>query len=176
MHSLYNVNILFFQDFISSTWVSFYWLPNSFQEYEINFSFQSSHLHFAYLAALLQNLSVIKEYSVHPYTTARTSQVKLVVKNPSVNADVASIPGSGRSPGGGKATHSSILALRVPRTRGAWQATVCRISVSQTWLKQLSTHAHTHTHIHTYTHTLYIYIYIYNCHCPNQELPMSTHC
>ena len=110
----------------------FYWLPKSFQEYEINFSFQSSHSHFAYLAALLQNLSVIKEYSVLPCTTSGTSQVTLVVKNPSVSADVASIPGSGRSPGGSKATHSSILAWRVPKTRGAWQAAVCRVSVSQT--------------------------------------------
>ena len=30
--------------------------------------------------------------------------------------DPGSIPGSGRSPGEGKATHSSILAWRIPRT------------------------------------------------------------
>ena len=30
--------------------------------------------------------------------------------------DVALIPGSGRSPGGGPATHSSILAWRIPWT------------------------------------------------------------
>ena len=38
----------------------------------------------------------------------------LVLKNPSANAgdirDMGSIPGWGRSPGGGHATHSSILA------------------------------------------------------------------
>ena len=41
-------------------------------------------------------------------------------KNPPANAgesrDVGSIPGSGRSPGGGKATHSNILAWRIPWT------------------------------------------------------------
>ena len=47
------------------------------------------------------------------------SQVALVVKTPPANAgeerDVGSIPGSGRSPGGGHVTHSSILAWRIPR-------------------------------------------------------------
>ena len=39
----------------------------------------------------------------------------LVVKNPPANAgDMGSIPGSGRSAGGGHATHSSILARRIP--------------------------------------------------------------
>ena len=50
------------------------------------------------------------------------------MKNPPANAgharDTGSIPGSGRSPGGGNATHSSILAWEIPWTRGAWQATV----------------------------------------------------
>ena len=44
----------------------------------------------------------------------------LVVKNLPVSAgdirDRGSIPGLGRSPGGGQATHSSILAWRVPWT------------------------------------------------------------
>ena len=48
------------------------------------------------------------------------SQVALVVKNPHANAgdvrNVGSIPGSGRSPGGGQATYSSILAWRIPWT------------------------------------------------------------
>ena len=48
------------------------------------------------------------------------SQVALVVKTPPANAgeerDVGSIPGSGRSPGGGHVTHSSILAWRNPWT------------------------------------------------------------
>ena len=41
----------------------------------------------------------------------------LVVKNPLANAgDTASIPGSGRSPGGGPGNHFSILAWRIPWT------------------------------------------------------------
>ena len=43
----------------------------------------------------------------------------LVVKNPPANTrdvrDAGLIPGSGRSPGEGMATHSSILAWRIPR-------------------------------------------------------------
>ena len=55
------------------------------------------------------------------YICIYTSQVALVVKNPSATAgeieDLSSIPGSGRSPGGGgMATPSSILAWRIPWT------------------------------------------------------------
>ena len=39
------------------------------------------------------------------------------------------------------ATHSSILAWRIPRDRGAWWATVHRVPKSQTQLKQLSMQA-----------------------------------
>ena len=48
------------------------------------------------------------------------SQVALVIKNPPANAgdlrDVGSIPTLGRSPGGGLATQSGILAWRIPWT------------------------------------------------------------
>ena len=50
----------------------------------------------------------------------RASQVVVVVKNPPANAEnvrnVGSVPKLGRSPGGGHATHSSILAWRMPWT------------------------------------------------------------
>ena len=49
-----------------------------------------------------------------------SSQVVLVVKNPPAKADNrrdgGSTPGSGRSPKEGMATHSSILAWRIPWT------------------------------------------------------------
>ena len=54
-----------------------------------------------------------------------------------------------RYPGGvdpleeGVATHSSILAWRIPMDRGAWRATVRGITKSQAQLKQLSLHSHT---------------------------------
>ena len=34
----------------------------------------------------------------------------------------------------GLATHSSVLAWRIPMDRGAWQATVCEITKSRAWL------------------------------------------
>ena len=49
-------------------------------------------------------------------------------KKPIANAgdvrDMGSIPGLGRSPEEGMATHSSILAWRLPMDRGAWGAAV----------------------------------------------------
>ena len=38
--------------------------------------------------------------------------------------DLGSITGLGGSPGEGTASHSSILAWRIPMDRGSWQATV----------------------------------------------------
>ena len=40
----------------------------------------------------------------------------------------------------GMATHSSILALESPMDRGAWQATIHRVTQSWTQQKRLSTH------------------------------------
>ena len=60
--------------------------------------------------------------------------------------DLGSIPGLGRSPEGGMAVHSSILAWRIPMDRGAWWDATHGAANSQTWL---STHTHTHTHTHT---------------------------
>ena len=55
------------------------------------------------------------------YPLRGTSQVALVVKNPTANAgdlrDAGSIPGSGRSPEEEMATHFSILAWRIPWTK-----------------------------------------------------------
>ena len=52
------------------------------------------------------------------------AQVAVVVKNPSANAqDRGSIPGSGRSPGGGHGNPLQYSCLGNPMERGAWQAT-----------------------------------------------------
>ena len=65
--------------------------------------------------------------------TYRASQVVLVVKNPPASTGhVGSIPGSGRSPGGG---HGNPLSMG----RRASQATVHTVAKSWTWLKRLST-------------------------------------
>ena len=70
------------------------------------------------------------------HTTA--SQVALVVKNLPVNAgDIlyeSSIPGLGRSHGGGHGNLLQYSCLENPMDRGAWQATVHRIAKSRTRL------------------------------------------
>ena len=62
-----------------------------------------------------------------------------VVKNlPCSAGDAGSIPGWEDPLDEGMATHSSFLAWRIPMDRGAWQATVHRVTQSQTQLKRLS--------------------------------------
>ena len=55
-----------------------------------------------------------------------------VVKNPPANAgDVGSIPGSGRSPGGGNGYPLQYSCLRNPMDRRAWRATVHGVAKSK---------------------------------------------
>ena len=69
----------------------------------------------------------------------------LVVKNPPANAgdlrDIGSIPGSGRSLGGGNGNLLQYSCLENSMDRGAWQATVHGVSESDT-----TEHMHKHTH------------------------------
>ena len=64
------------------------------------------------------------------------SQVALVVKNPPANAedrrDMSSVSGSGRSPGAGHGNPLQYSCLDNPMDRGAWQATVHRVTESDT--------------------------------------------
>ena len=53
--------------------------------------------------------------------------------------DLGSIPGLGRSLGGGQATSSSIFVWRIPMDRGAWWVTLHGVAKSQT---RLSDQAH----------------------------------
>ena len=55
--------------------------------------------------------------------------------------DVGLIPGSGRSPGGGHGNPLQDSCLENPMDRGAWRATVQRVTKSQTRWKWLSTHS-----------------------------------
>ena len=76
----------------------------------------------------------------------------LVVKSPPANAgdlrEVASIPGSERSPGGGPGNPILHSCLEDPMDRGAWgregvgRATVHEVTRSWKQLKQLSIHAY----------------------------------
>ena len=67
-----------------------------------------------------------------------------MVKNPPANAgdirDMSSVPGLGRSPGGGHGNPFQYSCLENSMDRRAWQAIVHRITKSRTRLKQLSMH------------------------------------
>ena len=62
-------------------------------------------------------------------------QVSQVVENPPASAgdtgDVSSIPGLGRSPGGGHDQPLQCSCLENPMDRGAWWATVHGVTVRQ---------------------------------------------
>ena len=64
-------------------------------------------------------------------------------KEPAANAadlrDGVSIPGSGRSPGGGHGNPLQYFCVENPVDGGAWWPTVHRVAKNQTGLKQLST-------------------------------------
>ena len=66
------------------------------------------------------------------------------VKNLSANAgdvvDMGSVPGSGRSPGGGHGNPLQYSCLQNPMAKGTWWATVHRVAKSWTQLKQLTAH------------------------------------
>ena len=70
------------------------------------------------------------------------SQLALVVKNPSANAedirDMGSIPVSGTFPGGGHSNPLQYSCLESSMGRGAWQTTVHGITKSQTRLSDLA--------------------------------------
>ena len=72
-------------------------------------------------------------------------QLALVVKSPPAKTgdirEAGSIPGSGRSPGGGDSNPLQYSCLENPMDRGAWWAIIHRVAKSQTRLKRLSMHA-----------------------------------
>ena len=68
--------------------------------------------------------------------TVRASQAALVVKTPPPNAeyvrDMGSIPGLGRSPGGGHGNTLQRSCLENPMDRASWWAMVHRVAKSWT--------------------------------------------
>ena len=64
-----------------------------------------------------------------------------MVKNQPANAGyMGSIPGSGKSPGGGPGNPLQYSSLENPMDRGACQTRNHRVAASQIRLKQLGTH------------------------------------
>ena len=83
------------------------------------------------------------------YSNSWASQVALGIKNPQAMQKTEVWSLSQEDPlEEGMATHSSILAWRIPMDRGVWQVTICRVAMSWTWLKRLRTHAHMQTPIY----------------------------
>ena len=78
------------------------------------------------------------------YLCCGASQVELMVKNLPASAgdirDTGSIPGSGRSPGGGQGNPLQYSYLENTMDREDWQATVHRVAKGRTPLKQFSRH------------------------------------
>ena len=76
------------------------------------------------------------------YTHTWASQVTHMLKNPPANAGniryAGSIPGSGRSPGGGHGNPLQYFSLENPMDRGDWQAMIHRVTKSRTQLNRLS--------------------------------------
>ena len=90
--------------------------------------------------ALLQPLETHRAASERARGLFKVIQVALVVKNLPANAgDVrdagSSVPGSGRSPGGGHGNPLQHSCLENPTDRGAWLATVHSVAKSQARLK-----------------------------------------
>ena len=73
-----------------------------------------------------------KKWFDFQYIWLRVSQVVGVVKNPPTNAgyvrDVSSIPGSGKSPGGGHGNPLQYSCLGNPMDRGAWWTRIHGVS------------------------------------------------
>ena len=84
--------------------------------------------------------------------------------------DTGSIPGLGRSPGGGYGNPLQYSCLENPMDRRALWSTVYRVAESRTQLKQWSTHTAEKrcmcVYVQMYIKDKYIYLFIYCTHKP----------
>ena len=68
---------------------------------------------------------------------------QMVESLPAVQETWGSIPESGTPPGEGHGNPLQYSCLENPTDRGAWRATVHRVTKTQTWLSDSHTHTHT---------------------------------
>ena len=80
-------------------------------------------------------------------------QGALLVKNLLINTrGTGSIPGLGRSPGGGHGKLLQYSCLENPMNREAWWTTTHRVTKSQTQLKQLNMHTCKYVCLHKHSY------------------------
>ena len=85
--------------------------------------------------------------------------------------DTALIHGSGRSPEVGNRNQLEYSCLENPMNKGAWEATVHRITKSQTWMKRLSMRVHTFTYTKNEACSILLCVTADNwnsCKCPTK--------
>ena len=92
----------------------------------------------------IQNASAksLTPFKGGPYGLPRGLSGKELTCSAGATGDAGSIPGSGRSPGGGHGNPLQYSRLGNPMDRGAWQATTHRVEKNQIRLKQLGTQVH----------------------------------
>ena len=86
--------------------------------------------------------------------------IKNLPHNAGAAGDSSLIPGWGSSPGGGNDNPLQYSCLENPMDRGAWWATVCGVTKSQTWTK------HEHDDVELRPHPCFYF---------DQILVLSTH-
>ena len=105
---------------------------------------QSQGVEWKLLPAFTWKGLVVPLHRVH-WPELLTDLASQMVKNPSAKAGdtrgVSSIPGLGRSHGGGHSNPLQYTCLENPMNRAAWWATVCGAAQNWRQLKQLSTHS-----------------------------------
>ena len=88
-------------------------------------------------ACLLQLIKIIGK-NIYIYIKKIKCNCKKKKKKTTCLSDACSIPGSGRSLGGGNSNPLQYSCLQTPMDRGAWRATIHGVTRSQTWLKCLN--------------------------------------
>ena len=112
---------------------------------------------------MIGNLNFSIRKSPDPFSCfciAYSCLVKSLLANAGNIRDTGSIPGSGRSPGGGHGNPVQYPCLENPMDRGAWQATVHRATKSWTRLKRLSMHS-----MHGCFHAMMVKLSIHDRDC-----------
>ena len=112
----------------------------------LSLSLSHTHTHFTHVKMHRPTHSEEPLYLFESNAAATASQVALEVKNPPANAgdisDVGSIPGSGKTPGGGNGKPLQNSCLENPTDKWAWWAAVHGVAKNHTQLKLNWTHMH----------------------------------